>query len=88
MSPFDRNLIAIPSHLSPDLIRRLEESLEYTFNDANLRDKMLEAAGSTPAPGGNRALALVGDAVLKVVLSAYGYSRGFDSGIRSIICDT
>lgn len=69
------------SHLSPDLVQQLEEILGYAFRDENLRDKSLEAAGSTPAPDGNKSLAHVGDSVLKVILSIYGYSLGFGKSI-------
>lgn len=69
------------SHLSPVHVQQLEETLGYAFRDENLRDRSLEAAGSTPAADGNKPLAHVGDSVLKVILSIHGYSRGFDKSI-------
>ncbi|KAJ5785507.1 uncharacterized protein N7503_010719 [Penicillium pulvis] len=54
-------------------IRAVEAILGYEFNDKALLRKALEAAGATMAREGNKPLALIGDAILRLVLYELHY---------------
>ncbi|KAJ5464917.1 uncharacterized protein N7458_000603 [Penicillium daleae] len=54
-------------------IRAVEVIINYAFHDKSLLVKALEAAGATMASQGNKRLALIGDAALRLVLYEFGY---------------
>ncbi|KAJ5871959.1 uncharacterized protein N7529_004312 [Penicillium soppii] len=47
-------------------IRAVEHIIDYEFHDKALLEKALGAAGATADPEGNKRIALVGDAVLRL----------------------
>lgn len=49
-------------------IRAVEAISGYEFNDKAILTRALEAAGATMARQGNKPLALIGDAILRLVL--------------------
>ncbi|KAH8693223.1 putative RNAse III [Talaromyces proteolyticus] len=59
-----------------DRARYLERMISYEFNDKTLVNHALTSAGYALPVDGNKDLAMVGDAVLKVVLVTDGYTRG------------
>lgn len=64
---------------SMDLAARtleVEKILGYKFTDTLLIQEALQLAGFRPNSDGNKNLALVGDAVLRLVLVMDGYDRG------------
>ncbi|OOQ88755.1 RNAse III [Penicillium brasilianum] len=54
-------------------IRAVELIINYVFHDQSLVLRALEAAGATMASEGNKRLALIGDAALRLVLYELGY---------------
>lgn len=54
-------------------IRAVEVIINYEFDDKSLLVKALEAAGATVASQGNKRLALIGDAALRLILYEFGY---------------
>lgn len=68
-----------------DRIHDLEEMVDYEFTNNRFAGESLQTAGSyipgIPAgPTGNKRLALVGDAVLRLVLTVDEYNRGLSRG--------
>ncbi|CAI7676664.1 unnamed protein product [Penicillium pancosmium] len=55
------------------------EEIPYMFEDERLRDEALEAASAFSRPEGNKRLALIGDAVLRLILYMHGYVRGWST---------
>lgn len=56
------------------------EEIPYSFRDENLLIEALEAAGASLRPEGNKRLALIGDAVLRLIICLYGYTQGWSTG--------
>ncbi|KAJ5080947.1 hypothetical protein N7456_013657 [Penicillium angulare] len=54
-------------------ISAAEAIIGYVFHNDQLLVKALEAAGATPAAQGNKRLALIGDAALRLILYELGY---------------
>jgi hypothetical protein len=89
-----------PTTMTPhqDLTTRLQPVqiiIRYPFRNTNLLLEALQAARSRVAnPGnerladGNRRLAMIGDSVLKLVLSTTWYDSEDSRGNRHIICPT
>ncbi|KAL1965858.1 hypothetical protein VTN77DRAFT_4991 [Rasamsonia byssochlamydoides] len=68
-----------------DRIRAVEEIISYKFTDPSVLHEALQAAGFI-LPDGNKNLALVGDAALKLILVLDGHGRGASRGkINNII---
>lgn len=63
----------MPPFTTAERIRAVEVILNYEFHDKSLLVKALEAAGATMASQGNKRLALIGDAALRLVLYEFGY---------------
>ncbi|KAJ5994966.1 RNAse III [Penicillium waksmanii] len=53
--------------------------IPYMFEDESLRDEALAAASAFSKPEGNKRLALIGDAALRLVLYMHGYARGWST---------
>ena len=77
----------MPSHM-PAVIQSVESSINYHFNDSGILWEALQAAGSGSTyidtrqfAEGNKKLAFLGDAVLKLALLEGWYSGG---GIRGM----
>lgn len=63
-------------HLSTaERIRAVEIIINYEFHDKFLLVKALEAAGATMASQGNKRLALIGDAALRLVIYEVYYEE-------------
>ncbi|KAJ6109868.1 hypothetical protein N7486_002103 [Penicillium sp. IBT 16267x] len=58
----------MPPFTTAERIRAVEVIINYEFHDKSLLVKALEAAGATMASQGNKRLALIGDAALRLVL--------------------
>jgi dsRNA-specific ribonuclease len=56
------------------------DEIPYSFRDENLLIEALEAAGASLRPEGNKRLALIGDAVLRLIICLYGYTQGWSTG--------
>jgi ribonuclease-3 len=63
----------MPPLTTDERIRAVEAIINYVFHDTSLLVKALEAAGATMASEGNKPLALIGDAALRLVLYEVGY---------------
>ncbi|KAJ5337364.1 uncharacterized protein N7506_005386 [Penicillium brevicompactum] len=63
----------MPSFTTAERIHAVEVIINYEFHDKYLLVKALEAAGATMAGQGNKRLALIGDAALRLVLYEFGY---------------
>lgn len=72
----------MPPFTTAERIRAVEVILNYEFHDKSLLVKALEAAGATMASQGNKRLALIGDAALRLVLYEFGYED--QASIREI----
>ncbi|KAJ5263819.1 hypothetical protein N7478_011424 [Penicillium angulare] len=58
-----------------DRIRAVEAIINYGFHNPQFIANALKAAGSSGAAQGNKRLALIGDAVLRLVLYELGYEE-------------
>ena len=56
-------------------IRAVEDIMNYEFHDKYHLVKALEAAGATMASQGNKRLALIGDAALRLALYELNYEE-------------
>lgn len=63
-----------------------EDIINYMFAEPSLLHEALQASGCE-SPDGNKRLALVGDAVLKLVLVAEGHDRDEPRGMYTILTD-
>jgi ribonuclease-3 len=63
----------MPPFTTAERIRVVEGIMNYEFHNKSLLVKALEAAGATMASQGNKRLALIGDAALRLVLYEFGY---------------
>ncbi|OQD75521.1 hypothetical protein PENDEC_c007G02304 [Penicillium decumbens] len=63
----------MPPFTTAERIRAVEGIIGYEFQEKSLLLKALEAAGATAASQGNKRLALIGDAALRLVLYEFGY---------------
>ncbi|KAJ6111046.1 hypothetical protein N7486_003281 [Penicillium sp. IBT 16267x] len=63
----------MPPFTTAERISAVEVIINYEFHDKSLLVKALEAAGATMASQGNKRLALIGDAALRLVLYEFGY---------------
>jgi ribonuclease-3 len=63
----------MPPFTTAERIRAVEGIINYEFHSKSLLAKALEAAGATMASQGNKRLALIGDAALRLVLYEFGY---------------
>lgn len=63
----------MPPLMTDERIRAVEDIINYEFRDKSLLIKALEAAGATMASQGNKRLALIGDAALRLVLYECSY---------------
>lgn len=75
----------MPEHLSFDeRVNRIEAITGRRFNNKTLLQEALTMAGGPIQPpcrnNGQKSLALVGDAVLSLVLVMEGYQRGYEGG--------
>lgn len=68
-------------------IARAEAAIEYAFKDAKIIWEALQApgsgvvrAGTRHIPNGNKRLAVVGDAVLKLIINVENYEQGLTRG--------
>lgn len=68
-------------------MQSLEDAIGYHFKNSRLKDEAILAAGASIAnpsvdgdPRGNKRLALVGDAVLQLVILQRWYKSGADTG--------
>lgn len=85
----------MPILSTAERIRALEAILAYEFNDMALPRKALEAAGATMAREGNKPLALIGDAILRLVLYELHYEEEasirlphyYDVSLHCVIAD-
>ncbi|KAF3391605.1 hypothetical protein F1880_007468 [Penicillium rolfsii] len=68
-------------------IRELEEIIGYEFRDKSLLDRALQAAGFGPLREGNKPLALIGDATLKLIIRMMGYETNSPIGRTTHIHD-
>ena len=75
-----RQLAIMSTYLSAESIKKIEAIIGYEFNDKTLLEKSLQSAGFGPHREGNKPLALIGDAALRLVLYLGGYET--DSSIR------
>ncbi|KAL1972204.1 hypothetical protein VTN31DRAFT_7423 [Thermomyces dupontii] len=78
----------MPEHLSFDeRVNRIEAITGRRFNNKTLLQEALTMAGGPIQPpcrnNGQKSLALVGDAVLSLVLVMEGYQRGYEGGMIS-----
>lgn len=69
LSPADRN-------------KFIERMIGYQFSDADIIYTALHTAGSSVGSEGNKSLAMVGDAVLRLVLIVHGYNKRDSRGKR------
>jgi hypothetical protein len=65
---------------SAQRIRELEEIIGYEFKDKSLLDRALQAAGFGLLREGNKPLALIGDATLKLIIRMMGYETNASIG--------
>lgn len=72
----------MPPFTTAERTRAVEVIINYEFHDKSLLVKALEAAGATMASQGNKRLALIGDAALRLVLYEFGYED--EASIREI----
>lgn len=72
----------MPPFTTAERIRAVEGIIGYESQDKSLLLKALEAAGATAASQGNKRLALIGDAALRLVLYEFGYED------QASICET
>jgi len=72
----------MPPFTTAERIRAVEGIIGYEFQEKSLLLKALEAAGATAASQGNKRLALIGDAALRLVLYEFGYED------QATICET
>ncbi|PGG98473.1 hypothetical protein AJ80_09534 [Polytolypa hystricis UAMH7299] len=70
-----------------DRTRAVEQLFGYTFEDPSLLHKALHLAGSGGSLDGNKSLAQVGDAVLRLALVSEGYEKGMAREHTSRIVD-
>ncbi|CAG7955723.1 unnamed protein product [Penicillium salamii] len=70
----------MPSFTTNERIRAVEDIIDYEFVDNTLLEDALEAAGVTMASEGNKRLALIGDAALRLVLYQASYMLGYSIG--------
>lgn len=63
----------MPPLTTAERIHAVEDIINYDFRDKSLLVKALEAAGATMAHQGNKRLALIGDAALRLILYELGY---------------
>lgn len=63
----------MPPITTAERIHAVEDIVNYDFRDKRFLVKALEAAGATMAHQGNKRLALIGDAVLRLVLCELCY---------------
>jgi hypothetical protein len=68
------------TRLSPGQVQPLEGLLDYVFDHKCYHDDATETPGSGSNPDGNRRLALVGDALLRLVMIINGNKRGYTPG--------
>lgn len=61
-------------------IRQVEEIIGYEFKDKSLLDRALQAAGFGVLREGNKPLALIGDATLRLVIGTMGYETNSSIG--------
>lgn len=61
-----------------------EGNIPFNFEDIDLLIEALEAAGASNRPEGNKRLALIGDAVLRLVLYLHGYMQDFSTSKNTI----
>lgn len=73
-------------------MQSIEETIGYHFTNNSLKDEALLAAGASIAspsvdgdPRGNKRLALVGDAVLQLVVLQRWYKSGADTGRQDFV---
>ncbi|KAJ5710169.1 hypothetical protein N7493_009761 [Penicillium malachiteum] len=59
--------------LSDAKIEAVEKIIQYEFQDKRLLEQAFEAAGSTSRPEGNKRLAQLGDATLRLSLNLAGF---------------
>lgn len=62
-------------------LQDVEDIINYMFNQPSLLHEALRVSASTSSPEGNKRLALIGDAVLKLALVAEGHDRGESRGM-------
>lgn len=74
----------MPPLPTAERIRAVEAILGYEFIDKRLLIKALEAAGATMAREGNKPVALIGDAILRLVLYELRYEE--EASIRETHC--
>ncbi|GLI76636.1 hypothetical protein PoHVEF18_004910 [Penicillium ochrochloron] len=65
---------------SAQRIREVEEIIGYEFKDKSLLDRALQAAGFGLLREGNKPLALIGDATLKLIIRMMGYETNASIG--------
>jgi len=63
----------MPFFTTSERVHAVETTINYEFCDKSLLVQALEAAGATMASEGNKRLALIGDAALRLVLYELGY---------------
>ncbi|KAJ6096104.1 hypothetical protein N7486_006850 [Penicillium sp. IBT 16267x] len=75
----------MPVISTAERIRAVEAISGYELNDKALLVKALEAAGATMAREGNKPLALIGDAILRLIIHELGYEdhAPIDKGIMT-----
>lgn len=60
----------------------IERMIGYEFSDTSIIYTALHTAGSSVGSEGNKSLAMVGDAVLRLVLIVHGYNKHVSRGKR------
>ncbi|KAJ5910862.1 uncharacterized protein N7473_000165 [Penicillium subrubescens] len=73
---------------SAQRIREVEEIIGYEFKDKILLDRALQAAGFGLLREGNKPLALIGDATLKLIIRMMGYETNASIGRTTQLHDT
>ncbi|KAJ5665982.1 uncharacterized protein N7477_008430 [Penicillium maclennaniae] len=72
----------MPPLTTAERIHAVEVIINYVFHDKSLLLRALEAAGATIVSQGNKRLALIGDAALRLVLYEFGYEN--EASIRDM----
>ncbi|CAG8371369.1 unnamed protein product [Penicillium salamii] len=67
----------MPPLTTNERIRAVEAIIDYEFVDNTLLERALEAAGASFVSQGNKRLALIGDAALRLVLYEASYESGY-----------